>query len=50
MSKINVGIKNERDRLVFLHTPDQFTIHREVERLAAMRAFALNPDRQLFVS
>lgn len=50
MCEINVGFKDERLCLLFLHAPGQCTIHREMERLGTVRALALNPDNQLLVT
>ena len=50
MREINIGFKDERFRLLFLHAPFKRAGQREVKRLAAVRALALDLDHQRFVT
>jgi hypothetical protein len=50
MREVNIRFKDERVRLLFLRIPGQFAVYCKVERLAAVRALALDLDYQWFVT
>ena len=50
MREINIGFKDERIRLLFLHAPFKRAGQPDVQRLAAVRALALDLDHKWFVT